>query len=630
MNMDTDSSAAWACLGALLVVTTAACAVPTTHDEEALGLNRTALSVPATSSLEAATYPGTSLGLSAFSANGRIQPHGVATSYYFEYGATTTYGQRTSSKPMPPRLTAHYREAWDTGLGGWRGGTGDDLSFVPSGGVSGGGFARFAEPSATDYNHVDGIGIVHLAQYWYPGIFDLDSPTGALGGSDPDLRDAKVHMFVRGNDWQPHGAELLWWSQSDIDHGATPPDDLLFRYSNWGHTGFLLTDALLSGSWERVDYRLYNDTTAWTYAGTNREMNAVNDRSIYFYTPLDDSLGHLDIDFFHLLAFVDPYDPPEGSIDFNDFELTYRNHSLLVPSNGGRLRTSPPGSLDDPANLTDGWRNGTGRMWKSAASPKAPLELVYDFERPVIIDRVQLHQHPEWPSKDVEVLVSNDSGATWTPIVHDVIPESHPAGPNFTYLLKPTAALAEPDFDAPAQKLKVRILSGYRSGHWGLGEIEVFGRGAVMLPDDDWYRLNADITDLVPGQTYHYRIAAVSDGTTVVGEDRTFTVPATAKPEVTTGPATRIAPSSAKVEGRLNTLGAEASVYFEYGTDATYGATTEPKVAGPEITPRTFVGVLTGLAPGTTYHYRLVAVGAEGTTFGDDLRFVTSSTTSTL
>src|SRR5690349_1850386 len=46
----------------------------------------------ATPAIEVVTYPATSLGLTAFSANGRVQPHGLPTSYYFEYGTTTSYG----------------------------------------------------------------------------------------------------------------------------------------------------------------------------------------------------------------------------------------------------------------------------------------------------------------------------------------------------------------------------------------------------------------------------------------------------------------------------------------------------------------------------------------------------------
>ena len=36
---------------------------------------------------------------------------------------------------------------------------------------------------------------------------------------------------------------------------------------------------------------------------------------------------------------------------------------------------------------------------------------------------------------------------------------------------------------APARQAKVRVMSGYRAEHWGLGEIEFFGAGAVMLTD---------------------------------------------------------------------------------------------------------------------------------------------------
>ena len=42
-----------------------------------------------------------------------------------------------------------------------------------------------------------------------------------------------------------------------------------------------------------------------------------------------------------------------------------------------RLSTtaSPPPS-DDPATLTDGWRHGPGKIWRSAANPGGPREFV--------------------------------------------------------------------------------------------------------------------------------------------------------------------------------------------------------------------------------------------------------------
>ena len=557
------------------------------------------------------TYAATELGLDGLSANGRIQPHGAATDYYFEYGPTAAYGKKTPVAPLGPKLAGYYEESFNTGLAGWRGGAGTDLKYMASG--AGAGFARYLEPTDTDYNHVDGIGLLHLVQYFYPGTFDGDAPTAAFGGADPDFRDAKVTVTLRGNAWAPSGSELVWWSQIDPKHGAYTAGQQQ-KYSNWAHTGFFLTDSLFSGKWETTSYRLWNDTTDWTYAGTNRELNVQLNRDEYVYAPLHEILEHLDTDIFHLLSYIDTEVYPDGSIDFDDLQITYRNHSLVFPSNGGKLTSAPVGS-DNPAALTDGWRNGAGKVWKSGASPSAPLEIVYDFDAPVVVQKVQIHQNVDFPSKSVEVLVSTDGGASWDSIVQDTLPATHPAGPNFTYLLAT-------GLSSPAKKLKVRVLSGYRADAWGLGEIEVFGTGARMLTDDDFYRLNADITGLAPGETVHFRLVGVIDGKTVAGGDQTYTAPVDKKPFAVTGAAGRLRAGTANLQARINTLGFEAQVFFEYGPDTSYGSTTTSKRAGPEITPRTVVENLSGLTPGSTIHYRIVVQGAQGTVQGKDATFV--------
>ena len=90
----------------------------------------------------------------------------------------------------------------------------------------------------------------------------------------------------------------------------------------------------------------------------------------YDYGSIDRVQGHLNDDFFHLTAFIDVENPPSGSIDFDEFQLVYRNESLLFPDNGGRLASWPQPGADDPATLTDGWRHGAGRMWKSSPDRK--------------------------------------------------------------------------------------------------------------------------------------------------------------------------------------------------------------------------------------------------------------------
>ncbi len=475
------------------------------------------------------TEAASSLGTTGITFNGRVNPRGAPATWHFEYGPSERYGKATTPQPLPPRLAAFYRESWDERLGGWQAGMdGKGLAHHAEGGAAGG-FVRFAEPSEHDFNHVDGIGTLHLASYFYPGSHpNAQGWRAALGGGDPDLRDARVRLQVRGNAWAPNGSECVWWTQSD--HELAPPQPADWRRANWAYTGFSLNRFLRSGKWEAVEYRLRNRSHDWTYGGNNLAQRRPN----YAYASIDRAQAAVSCDFFHLLAGVDPARPPTGSIDFDEFELAYRNYSLLLPSNGGRLLRAPGG---DPTTLTDGWRHGAERMWRSEENPAEPLEFAYAFERPVVIERVQIHQHPEWPAKAVEVLASAD-GAKWQPVLAGDLPASSPGGPNFAHLLRQGLAVA-------AREVRVRVLSGWQPRHWGLGEIEVFGTGARMQTDDDWYHVNADLLGPAPGETCHYRLVITTDAGTVAGENRSFRLPRDAAPEAITGAATPLGEGAA-------------------------------------------------------------------------------------
>lgn len=558
----------------------------------------------------AETFPASSLGTQAMSCVGRIQPRGLPTTHWFEYGTSSELGNKTAEQQLPPRLAAYYHENWDQGTATWLGGMGGkDLLHHSKGGASRG-FVRFSEPSGNDPNHVDGIGTLHLSSYFYPSTHpNRSSHLAYLAGGIPDLRDAKVTLFVRGNKWMPNGSEMVWWTQSDIiiDEQLTGN----WRRANWAFTGFSLNDALRSGRWERVEYRLLNNPHHWTYGGNNLAQRRPN----YTYASIDFSQGNVSCDFFHLLAFVDPKKSPMGSVDFDEFELAYRNYSVLLPSNGGKLVMAPKGSPDNPATLTDGWRHGHRQMWRSATQPSAQLEFVYSLQNPVTIESVQIHQHPEWPSKDVEVLVSED-GQSWNAVLKDALPKESPLSPNFAFLL-------QRGLSQKASHVKVCVLSGYKSEHWGLGEVELFGSGAVMGTDNDWYFVNQDVTDLTPGQKYHYRLAARTSAGTVYGDVQTYTVPKDTKPLVMTGQASRITPATVRLDGRINPLGLRTQFHFQYGLDMNVGKKTPSQYGGLQITPRTVLANLTGLKPSTKYYYRIVATNESGTTFSSLATFTT-------
>jgi hypothetical protein len=555
--------------------------------------------------------PPTLLGITGLSVNGQVHSHGLPTTWYVEYGPTPSYGNQTVTRPIPPKLAAHYRESWDEGWNGWNSWCPRRLHFR-KGGVKRG-YISYEGSSKDDHNHDDGVGTVHLTPYMYPGSISLSdsAPSAYLAAGDPDFRDARVKLSVRGRNWQPNGTELIWWSQAQRNIEANPDDSTLsphYRHANWSYTGRTLTDLLHSGRWETAEYQLLNDTNYWSYCGNNK-----GEKRYDAYWSIDETQRHLNLDLFHMVMFVDPQNRPTGAIDFDEFEVVYRNFSLVYPTNGGRLILSPQNSTDDPATLTDGWRHGEGKMWKSAANPAGAQEFVYEFARPVTIEKLQIHQHTEWPGKDVEVLVSND-GASWQPLISGEIPKTHPAGANYVFLLKK-------DLSANARLAKVRILSGYERQHWGLGEIELFGSGADYLPDDNWFHVNVDLLDLKPGETIHYRLVTTNSQGSTYGPNAQITLPTATKPRVITGMATRMKNGTAKVQGRLNPLGRKTQFYFEFGLTNDYGQKTSPSYGGLQITPRLGFATLTGLKPGAEYHYRLVAANEAGTSYGEDASF---------
>jgi hypothetical protein len=101
-------------------------------------------------------------------------------------------------------------------------------------------------------------------------------------------------------------------------------------------------------------------------------------------------------------------------------------------------------------------------------------------------------------------------------------------------------------------------------------------------------------------------------------------------PTATSNDASGVGAEVATVNGSINPSGWVPTSYrFEYGTTAAYGSQTTdqsvPGAADGDTTDHAVSSALTGLAPSTTYHYRVVAVGPWGTTPGADKTFTTSA-----
>lgn len=130
---------------------------------------------------------------------------------------------------------------------------------------------------------------------------------------------------------------------------------------------------------------------------------------------------------------------------------------------------------------------------------------------------------------------------------------------------------------------------------------------------------------LIPGTAYHYRLVATNQFGTTVGNDRTFKTAGHPPPGVSTGPATQLSSTGATLTGAINPSGAATTYYFQWGGSSGYGQQTAPQAVPAGASPQNVAASLQGLlAPGTLYHFRLVASHAGAMpSVGSDASFLT-------
>ncbi|MFL5864387.1 MAG: fibronectin type III domain-containing protein [Solirubrobacteraceae bacterium] len=99
---------------------------------------------------------------------------------------------------------------------------------------------------------------------------------------------------------------------------------------------------------------------------------------------------------------------------------------------------------------------------------------------------------------------------------------------------------------------------------------------------------------------------------------------AAASPTVSTGRATKIGNSTVVLNGTVNPNGHATQYSFSYGPTTAYGATTSTRSIKAGTKPVAVSRTITGLVPGTTYHYRIGAASSGGSVVGADRAFTTT------
>jgi hypothetical protein len=99
---------------------------------------------------------------------------------------------------------------------------------------------------------------------------------------------------------------------------------------------------------------------------------------------------------------------------------------------------------------------------------------------------------------------------------------------------------------------------------------------------------------------------------------------AAAGPTATTTAAREVGITTTTLTGAINPNGQATTYAFQYGTTTQYPQETAVQSAGSGTSTVSVTVTLTGLQPGSTYHYRLIAVNANGSAAGADSSFKTA------
>jgi hypothetical protein len=146
------------------------------------------------------------------------------------------------------------------------------------------------------------------------------------------------------------------------------------------------------------------------------------------------------------------------------------------------------------------------------------------------------------------------------------------------------------------------------------------GVGSPTGPTD----VSASIEGLSLYTLYHFRLVVTNTAGTTVSPDRIFYSSPPFLPTVGDAASSQLTPTTAMLSTTVKPGLGDTVVHFQYGTDTNYGKHTPIGASiGSDDAEHPVSSPVSGLEPGTTYHYRAIATNFAGSTQGSDETFTT-------
>ena len=172
----------------------------------------------------------------------------------------------------------------------------------------------------------------------------------------------------------------------------------------------------------------------------------------------------------------------------------------------------------------------------------------------------------------------------------------------------------------------------WNGNNWDFALLRYRADGAV---DTGFGTSGKVITAIGTGSDRGMGIALQSDGSilvagsTVSGSNMDFAVARydgdPVAPSLSVSPVTNITATGATLHGFVNPNGNNTTARFQFGRTTSYGSSDNVSLSPDNGTaPQSVTGILTGLTPGSLYHFRLTANSNAGTAITSDYTFTTA------